>query len=230
LVRRLHIPRVIFAAHAENRVIFRPPPGIELLAVHYWRPLSCVHASSPKLTNMTAIANGHPAVTPGPSRLNEALERFSRRITIWSGTSWAFTLALLLVIVWVLTGPAFHYSDTWQLVINTGTTIVTFLMVFLIQRAQNKDSLAIQVKLNELLASQKGASNRLINIEDWSEEEVVALHERFAKLSEQLQATEDDCEAHSIAEARDAVEHAEKTLHQVRETKKQKRQRRSSPK
>jgi len=179
---------------------------------------------------MTANTNGHPPLPGSTSRLNDALEHFSRRITIWSGTSWAFSLALLVVVVWGVTGPVFHYSDTWQLVINTGTTIVTFLMVFLIQRAQNKDALAIQVKLNELLASQKGASNRLINVEDWSEEEVVALHERFAKLSEQLQATADDCAAHSIAEARDAVEYAEKTLHRVREKQTHKLRRGSSPK
>jgi low affinity Fe/Cu permease len=178
---------------------------------------------------MTAIANGHPTLPANTSRLNDALEHFSRQITIWSGTSWAFTLALLVVLVWGVTGPLFDYSDTWQLVINTGTTIVTFLMVFLIQRAQNKDALAIQVKLNELLASQTGASNRLINVEDWSEEEVVALHQRFAKLSEQLQATADDCASHSIAEARDAVEHAETTLHQVRQKKTHQHRHSNSP-
>src|SRR5437016_2845722 len=102
--------------------------------------------------------------------LNRWLERFSRHVTAWSGSSWAFAVAVLVVIVWGMTGPIFHYSDTWQLVINTGTTIVTFLMVFLIQRAQNKDALAIQIKLNELLASQQGASNRLINVENWNEE------------------------------------------------------------
>jgi low affinity Fe/Cu permease len=89
-------------------------------------------------------------------------------------------------------------------------------MVFLIQRTQNKDSLAIQVKLNELLASQKGASNRLINLEDWSEEDIVALHQRFAKLSDRLEAAADDCESHSIVEAKEAAEEAEKTLQQAK--------------
>jgi low affinity Fe/Cu permease len=111
-----------------------------------------------------------------------------------------------------VTGPLFGYSDTWQLVINTGTTIVTFLMVFLIQRAQNKDALAIQLKLNELLASQRGASNRLINLEDWSEEDIVALHQRFEKLEQRLENTSDSCEAHSVAEAKEAVEEAEEAL------------------
>ena len=162
-----------------------------------------------------------PAANNGKSTglkvLNEPLERFSRWVTNWSGSSWAFTLALGVVIVWGLTGPIFHYSDTWQLVINTGTTIVTFLMVFLIQRSQNKDALAIQVKLNELLASQQGASNRLINVEDWSEEDIAELHQRFAKLSDRLNEATNDCEAHSIAEAKDAVEQAEEALGDVRE-------------
>jgi low affinity Fe/Cu permease len=149
-------------------------------------------------------ANGHA--------FNEWLERFSRRVTAWSGSSLAFALATLTIIIWAATGPIFHYSDTWQLVINTGTTIVTFLMVFLIQRAQNKDALAIQLKLNELLASQQGASNRLINLENWSEEDIVALHERFEKLQQRLEKTADACDAHSIAEAKEAVDEAEEVL------------------
>jgi low affinity Fe/Cu permease len=146
-------------------------------------------------------------------QFNEWLEKFSRLVTGWSGSSWAFASAVLIVMVWAFTGPIFNYSDTWQLVINTGTTIVTFLMVFLIQRAQNKDALAIQIKLNELLASQQGASNRLINLEDWKEEDIVALHSRFAKLSEHLDRAADDCEAHSIA--KEAIEEAEESLEQV---------------
>jgi low affinity Fe/Cu permease len=148
-------------------------------------------------------------------RLNDWMERFSRRVTAWSGSFWAFTLAVLVVVLWAVTGPIFHYSDTWQLVINTGTTIVTFLMVFLIQRAQNKDALAIQIKLNELLASQEGASNRLINVEDLSEDEIIAVHRRFAMLSQRLESADDDCNAHSIAEAREAVEEAKHSLEEV---------------
>src|SRR5690348_8831807 len=84
------------------------------------------------------------------------LERFTYRVTAWVGSARAFTVALLLVLAWVATGPFFAFSDTWQLVINTGTTIVTFLMVFLLQRSQNKESLAVQVKLNEIVAALRG--------------------------------------------------------------------------
>jgi low affinity Fe/Cu permease len=157
---------------------------------------------------MHLLAANHKGRPHTPYHINEWLERFSRRVTAWSGSSWAFALAALVIIVWGVTGPLFHYSDTWQLVINTGTTIVTFLMVFLIQRAQNKDALAIQLKLNELLASQRGASNRLINLEDWNEEDIVALHRRFEKLEQRLESAADTCEAHSIIEAKEAVEEA----------------------
>ena len=103
-------------------------------------------------------------------------ERISTAVTRWTGSTPAFALAVLTILVWGVTGPFFGYSDTWQLVINTGTTIVTFLMVFLIQRSQNKDSHAVQLKLNELVAAVDGASNRLIDVEDLSEHEVELLH------------------------------------------------------
>src|ERR1051325_4242283 len=96
------------------------------------------------------------------SVVGQLLERFSRKATEATGTSTAFILALLVVIIWLITGPLFKFSDTWQLVINTGTTIITFLMVFLIQRSQNKDALAIHLKLNEIVAALEGASNRLV--------------------------------------------------------------------
>src|SRR5262249_33233974 len=149
------------------------------------------------------------------SPINTMLERFSRKVASWTGSSWAFAVATLVIVVWVVTGPIFRFSDTWQLVINTGTTIVTFLMVFLIQRAQNKDALAIQLKLDELLASQPGASNRLINLEDWSEEDIIALHQRFEHLEKRLESASDACEAHSVAEAKEAVEEAEEALERV---------------
>src|SRR5690349_8034711 len=95
--------------------------------------------------------------------------RFASAVTRWTGSTWAFIAALAIIAAWGLTGPLFHYSDTWQLVINTGTTIVTFVMVFLIQRAQNKESLAVQLKLNEIVAAIEGASNRMISVEDLSE-------------------------------------------------------------
>src|SRR6188508_3825754 len=103
------------------------------------------------------------------------LERFSLKATKATGTSGAFVIALVVLIVWGISGPLFNFSDTWQLVINTGTTIVTFLMVFLIQRTQNKDALAIHLKLNELVAAMGGASNRLIEVESLSEKELRTL-------------------------------------------------------
>ena len=110
------------------------------------------------------------------TRIHRSLERLAGKATRYAGSSWAFAAAVAVVAVWLVTGPAFHFSDTWQLVINTGTTIVTFLMVFLIQRTQNKETEAIQLKLNELVAALKGASNRLIDLEDWTEEELSNLH------------------------------------------------------
>src|SRR5947199_8877975 len=110
------------------------------------------------------------------------MERLSGRMTAWTGSSLAFALAVVTILVWAVTGPFFKFSDTWQLVINTGTTIVTFLMVFLIQRSQNKDAMAIQLKLNELVAAVEGASNRLIAVEDLSEEEVQVLKKHYKEL------------------------------------------------
>src|SRR3954451_3255614 len=112
------------------------------------------------------------------------LERFARQAADWAGSSWAFALAVTIVVVWGATGPYFGYSNTWQLVINTGTTIVTFLMVFLIQRSQNKDARAVHLKLNELVAAVEGASNRLINIEESSEAEERLLSRHYTRLLE----------------------------------------------
>ena len=135
------------------------------------------------------------------SGIGFALERFSLRATEWAGSSWAFSIACAVVIVWLLTGPIFHFSDTWQLVINTGTTIVTFLMVFLIQRAQNIDSLAIQLKLNEIVAAIPGASNRLIDIEDLSEADLLRLHEFYGRLAAMAKREADILRSHSVEEA-----------------------------
>jgi len=129
------------------------------------------------------------------------MERASRKATEWTGSSTAFALATGVVVVWAVTGPFFDYSNTWQLVINTGTTIVTFLMVFLIQRSQNKDSLAIHLKLNELVAAVSGASNRLISAENLTEDEVKILGEHFRKLVELAKSDEEITCSHSIEEA-----------------------------
>jgi low affinity Fe/Cu permease len=135
------------------------------------------------------------------SSLGQRLERLSHAVTAWTGSSWAFALAAAVIIVWLITGPLFHFSDTWQLVINTGTTIVTFLMVFLIQRTQNKDSLAIQLKLNEIVAAIPGASNRLIDIEDLNEAELVKLHQFYSRLAALAKREADILRSHSIEEA-----------------------------
>jgi low affinity Fe/Cu permease len=135
------------------------------------------------------------------SALGRSLEVMSRDVTTFTGSSWAFAVAALIIVGWLASGPLFHYSDTWQLVINTGTTIVTFLMVFLIQRSQNKDSLALQLKLNEIVAALAGASNRLIDIEDLTEQELRALHEHYKVLAEMAKRGIDLKESHSVEEA-----------------------------
>lgn len=129
------------------------------------------------------------------------LSRFATMATAWSGSTPAFLLAVLVVVVWLLTGPLFGFSDTWQLVINTGTTVATFLMVFLIQRAQNKDGLAVQLKLNEIVAALEGASNRLIAVEDLSEEELKVLRIHYQRLAEMAKRESNVTESHSVEEA-----------------------------
>lgn len=133
--------------------------------------------------------------------LGQILERFSRKVTEETGTSTAFILALLVIIIWIVTGPLFQFSDTWQLVINTGTTIVTFLMVFLIQRSQNKDALAIHLKLNEIVAALEGASNRLIDVEDLTEAEIKTLHKHYQRLVAMAKQDLKLTQSHSIEEA-----------------------------
>jgi len=133
--------------------------------------------------------------------LSLILERFSLKATKATGTSGAFVIALVVLIVWAISGPLFHFSDTWQLVINTGTTIVTFLMVFLIQRTQNKDALAIHLKLNEIVAALDGASNRLIDVEDLTEDEIDVLHKQYQKLIVMAKSDAKLTETHSIEEA-----------------------------
>ena len=129
------------------------------------------------------------------------LEQVSAAVTRWTGSTNAFACAGGVIVVWAVLGPVFGYSDTWQLVINTGTTIVTFLMVFLIQRSQNKDALAIHLKLNELVAALEGASNRLIDVEALSEQELLTLHKHFSTLSRLAGEESDIAQSHSVEEA-----------------------------
>lgn len=130
------------------------------------------------------------------------LERLSTAVAKWAGGTSAFALALGVVLTWALSGPLFGFSNTWQLVINTGTTIVTFLMVFLIQRSQNKDAMAIQLKLNEIVAAMEGASNGLIDVESMTEEELHVLHEHYGTLASMATGDAKLTESHSVEEAK----------------------------
>jgi low affinity Fe/Cu permease len=127
--------------------------------------------------------------------------RLSTKVTKAAGRPLATVLAFLLVLGWAVSGPLFNYSESWQLFINTGTTIITFLMVFIIQQSQNKDTMALQLKLNELIACHEHASNRLIDIEDLTEEELEVLKKFYIKLSDLAEKEKDLFSSHSIDEA-----------------------------
>jgi len=133
-------------------------------------------------------------------------ERVAQQITYFTGTTIAFIIAFVVIIAWIFTGPIFHFSDTWQLVINTSTTIITFLMVFLIQRSQNKDSRAIHLKLNELIASLNGPSNRLVGVEDLTEVELDTLYKYYKRLAYLAKKEKDLSVSHSIEEAQELHE------------------------
>ena len=145
-------------------------------------------------------------------------ERFSNWATMATGSSAAFIIATATILIWAVTGPVFNYSETWQLIINTGTTIVTFLMVFLIQKSQNKDSKAIHLKLNELLASHEGTSNRMVDIEDLSEAELDHLYKFYRQLSELAEKEGDITCTHSIDAA--SENHQRKSVRNTKSTTK----------
>ena len=133
-------------------------------------------------------------------------ERFASTIMRVTGTNTAFYTACAFVLLWLVTGPLFDFSDTWQLVINTGTTIITFLMVFLIQKTQNKDSIAIQIKLNELVAANEKASNRLVSVEQMTETELRTISEYYSKLAAMAKQEDNLLKSHSIDEAEERHE------------------------
>jgi low affinity Fe/Cu permease len=133
-------------------------------------------------------------------------EKVSTTITTYSGSTPVFLAAVGIILIWGVTGPVFHYSNTWLLIVNTGTSIVTFLMVFLIQKSQNKESIAVQLKLNELIAASNYASNRLLNIQDLSEEELKTLYEHYRTLVELTQKAESNTQSHSVEDAIEAVD------------------------
>ena len=113
--------------------------------------------------------------------VSDAFRVFARRSSMMLGSAWAFTGAVLVILVWLITGPTFHFSDTWQLIINTATTVITFLMVFLIQNTQNRDAKAVHLKLDELIRAIKDARNELVDLEDLSDEELKKLEEQFRR-------------------------------------------------
>jgi low affinity Fe/Cu permease len=138
---------------------------------------------------------------PGKSQSPDLVERIATVVTKAVGSAWAFTIAFIVVLIWGISGPIFHYFENWQLIINTGTTIITFLMVFLIQKAQNKDSLAIQLKLNELVAAHEFASNRLVNVENMTEKDLKLIQKYYSVLSDMSKKEETLQPSHSIDEA-----------------------------
>ena len=123
-------------------------------------------------------------------QINDLFRAFSRNTASAVGSAWAFIIAITVIVVWAATGPMFHYSDTWQLVINTGTTIVTFLMVFLIQNTQNRDGKAIQLKLDELIRALEGARNKLVDLENLSDDDLKKLQKEFQRLQNRSQETD----------------------------------------
>ena len=141
--------------------------------------------------------------------MDKLFAKFANATARITGSPQAFLVCIAAVLIWAASGPVFKFSETWQLVINTGTTIVTFLMVFLIQRAQNKDSLAIHLKLNEIVAATSGASNRLVDVESLSEKELAQLHRFYSELAMLCRKEVDLLHSHSVEEARQrhAVKH-----------------------
>jgi low affinity Fe/Cu permease len=154
------------------------------------------NGKNPRAKDLQSLAK-----TKIPHNKTNIFNRVSTFVTRAAGRPAASIIAFTLVLVWALCGPFFDYSDTWQLVINTSTTIITFLMVFIIQQSQNKDTLALQLKLNELIACQQLASNRLIDIEDLSEEELMVLKKFYVKLSDLAEKENDLYSSHSLDEA-----------------------------
>src|SRR5205085_10579983 len=129
--------------------------------------------------------------------VNDAFRIFARRSAVLLGTAWAFAGAAFVILVWLITGPTFHFSDTWQLIINTGTTIVTFLMVFLIQNTQNRDGKAMQLKLDEIIRSSTVARDALVDVEDLTDEELAELDQEFKDIREQLSPSSSIHKLHS---------------------------------
>jgi low affinity Fe/Cu permease len=134
--------------------------------------------------------------------ISDAFRIFARRSSAILGSAWAFAIALIIIAVWAITGPTFHFSDTWQLIINTGTTIVTFLMVFIIQNTQNRDAKAMQLKLDEVIRALKNARNELVDLEELSEEDLKKLQQQFQRIRQKAENDGHDVANREPAHAR----------------------------
>jgi low affinity Fe/Cu permease len=148
-----------------------------------------------------ARTHGGGIVTRMADRIELSLEALSIAVMRWAGSSWGFALAVVSLLLWAASGPATHYSQNWQMLVNTGTTVVTFLMVFLIQRSQNKDARAIQLKLDELILALAGANNHLVSVETLPEKELEKLQHHFETLVAQLESRNDHTSSHSVGES-----------------------------
>lgn len=146
-----------------------------------------------------------------------SFDKFASGVSKAAGSTYAFLVAFSFVMIWAIAGPVFNFSESWQMVINTGTTIITFLMVFLIQKAQNKDSLAIQLKLNELVAAHKYASNRMVDVENMTEEELKVIQKYYSKLSDFTKKEESLQQTHSIDEAHEHHDLKKEMEHELKE-------------
>ncbi|MGI8481344.1 MAG: low affinity iron permease family protein [Chthoniobacterales bacterium] len=140
---------------------------------------------------MNETKNGEPEERDIFCRIRDAFGVFARKTSAVLGSAWAFVAAILVIVIWALTGPTFHYSDTWQLIINTGTTIVTFLMVFLIQNTQNRDSKAVHLKLDELIRALGGARDNLVDLEKLSDDDLKKLEDQFTQLRQHAESNTD---------------------------------------
>ncbi len=176
------------------------------------------------MNNLNQTTAEKAAKNAKPNKLSQFFNRFSAVITKITGGVYAFIVAIAIVVIWAVTGPVFKFSDTWQLVINTGTTIVTFLMVFVIQHSQNKDTIALQLKLNELIAASQ-ASNKLISIEDLTDEELEVMQKFYAHLSS-ITKKEKENQIHSLEEQKEILEkqqeNIEENINEVKKTVREK--------
>ncbi|MDB5324295.1 MAG: hypothetical protein JWN40_5926 [Phycisphaerales bacterium] len=185
-------------------------------------------------TSHASVTSNNGASAPPKRSFNEAFRKMASASAAAVGSKWAFLLSIVIVVVWGATGPIFHFSDTWQLVINTGTTIVTFLMVFLIQNTQNRDAKAIHLKLDELIRGVTGARTHLVNLEEFSDEELERLQKQFARVQTKAERKVSDRvdEIHETAEeahrraqvAEDTSEDAQETAARAHDTARQARE------